>query len=182
MEKTEYKEHKKGIAVARAGNVIVGGDWSKDRLVPDIINALNQSNKVILRNPNSIRPWQFVLEPLMGYLMLGAKLFSDPNNFSSAYNFGPYSNDVLKVQEMVEKAINIYGIGEYTIEEKYDQPHEAGLLKLDISKANDELQWFPKYNSEFAIKCTINWYKQFNDNSSKIDKFTETQILEYFNA
>jgi CDP-glucose 4,6-dehydratase len=179
---TRYNQHKKGVAVARAGNVIGGGDWSKDRLVPDIINALYEQKEVVLRNPKSVRPWQFVLEPLVGYLLLGAKLFDDPISFSSAYNFGPNSNDVLTVESMVEKAIRIYGNGGYTIEEKQNYPHEAGLLKLDISKANDELKWFPKYNSEDAIKFTINWYKQFQENRAKIDEFTEMQIREYFNA
>lgn len=178
----KLEQHKKGIAVARAGNVIGGGDWSKDRLIPDIINALNENRKVTLRNPKSVRPWQFVIEPLMGYLILGTKLFLDPINFSNAYNFGPNSNDVLTVESMVEKSITIYGNGGYKIEEEQNHPHEAGLLKLDISKANDELQWFPKYNSENAIKCTINWYKQFNDNRTNIDEFTEKQIREYFYA
>ena len=177
-----YEKHKKAIAVARAGNVIGGGDWSKDRLVPDIINALNKNENVILRNPLSVRPWQFVLEPLMGYLMLGAKLFADPFKFSTAYNFGPNSNDVLTVVAMVEKAIKIYGNGKYKVEDQQNQPHEAGLLKLDISKANDELQWFPKYNSEDAIKNTINWYKKYKDNITNIDEFTEMQIREYFHA
>jgi len=178
----KFEHHKKGIAVARAGNVIGGGDWSKDRLVPDIINALNENRKVSLRNPMSVRPWQFVLEPLIGYLILGTKLFLDPLKFSNAYNFGPNSNDVLTVQSMVEKAITIYGNGGYEIEKEKNHPHEAGLLKLDISKANDELQWFPKYNSDDAIKSTINWYKQFKDNRAKIDEFTEMQIREYFYA
>jgi CDP-glucose 4,6-dehydratase len=174
--------HKKGIAVARAGNVIGGGDWSKDRLVPDIINALNNNQEVTLRNPSSIRPWQFVLEPLLGYLKLGAKLSEDPFRFSTAYNFGPDSNDVLTVESMVENSIKIYGSGSYKTEEKTDQPHEAGLLKLDISKANDELKWFPKLNSGDAIRYTIDWYKQYKENSTKIIEFTEMQIQNYLNA
>ena len=178
----KLSQHRKGIAVARAGNVIGGGDWSKDRLVPDIINALNVNEKVILRNPNSIRPWQFVLEPLVGYLILGANLFREPKIFSTAYNFGPNSNDVLSVKSMVEKAISIFGSGKYEIDNQQNHPHEAGLLKLDISKANDELKWYPKYNSEDAIKYTIKWYKQFNDNRAIIDVFTETQIREYLYA
>jgi CDP-glucose 4,6-dehydratase len=176
----KFEQHKKGIAVARAGNVIGGGDWSKDRLIPDIINALNENRNVLLRNPKSVRPWQFVLEPLIGYLILGTKLYLEPIKFSSAYNFGPNSNDVLTVEAMVEKAISIYGNGKYEVEDQRNQPHEAGLLKLDISKANDELKWFPKYNSEDAIKNTINWYKIYKDNISKIDEFTEMQIREYF--
>jgi CDP-glucose 4,6-dehydratase len=177
----KYNIHEKGIAVARAGNVIGGGDWSKDRLVPDIIAAINNNNKVILRNPNSVRPWQFVLEPLFGYLMLGSKLSEDPFNFSKAYNFGPNSSDVLTVESMVKKAIEIYGTGGFLIEEILNQPHEAGLLKLDISKANDELKWFPKYNSQEAIANTIEWYKQFKLDPNKILSFTEHQINKYLN-
>jgi len=174
--------HKKGIAVARAGNVIGGGDWSKDRLVPDIINALNNNQEVTLRNPSSIRPWQFVLEPLLGYIILGAKLSDDPIKFSTAYNFGPDSNDVLTVKSMVENSIKIYGSGSYKTEEKLDQPHEAGLLKLDISKANVELEWFPKLNSGEAILNTIDWYKHYKENSAQIIEFTEMQIRNYLNA
>ena len=178
----KYDQHKKGIAVARAGNVIGGGDWSRDRLVPDIINAINEDKEVILRNPKSVRPWQYVLEPLLGYLLLGARLFDDPIRYSTAYNFGPNSNDVLTVESMVEKAIKIYGNGRYKIENQNNQPHEAGLLKLDISKANEELKWLPKYNSDEAIKNTINWYKIYKQDITKIDKYTEMQIREYFHA
>lgn len=173
--------HKKGLAVARAGNVIGGGDWSKDRLVPDLINAIQGQREVILRNPNSIRPWQFVLEPLFGYLILGSKLSTNPNKFSSAYNFGPYPNDFLSVQSMVQKAIDLFGEGEYSNDENNSHPHEAGLLKLDISKAQDELNWNPKYNSEKAIKVTLEWYKQARKDKSMIREFTEMQILNYFN-
>lgn len=182
FHQNKYDQHKKGIAVARAGNVIGGGDWSRDRLVPDIINALNEDKEVILRNPKSVRPWQYVLEPLIGYLLLGAKLFDDPIRFSTAFNFGPNSNDFLTVETMVEKAIKIYGNGRYKIENQINQPHEAGLLKLDISKANEELQWLPKYNSDEAIKNTINWYKIHKEDITKIDEFTEMQIRAYLHA
>jgi CDP-glucose 4,6-dehydratase len=177
----DLNHHKKGIAVARAGNVIGGGDWSKDRLVPDIINALDKSENVILRNPNSIRPWQFVLEPLYGYLILGAKLSENPVKYGTVYNFGPFSNDTLTVQSMVEKAIDIYGRGSFALTNQKTQPHEAGLLKLDISKSTQELDWYPKYNSEIAIKNTIDWYKQYKEDQSKIIKFTENQIHFYLN-
>lgn len=175
----QIEEHKKGIAVARAGNVIGGGDWSKDRLVPDIINAINENKNIIIRNPNSVRPWQFVLEPLFGYLLLGGKLFNEPVQFSEAYNFGPNSNDVLNVESMVEKAITIFGSGNFETHSQSNQPHEAGLLKLDISKANDELKWFPKYNSSDAIKKTIEWYKHYKVSKTTIDQFTEMQINNY---
>ena len=176
-----FEQHEKGLAVARAGNVIGGGDWSKDRLVPDLVNAIQSQVKVILRNPNSVRPWQFVLEPLIGYLILGYKLSANPHKFSSAYNFGPFSNDVLSVEEMVQKAIEVYGEGGYYLDINNSHPHEAGLLKLDISKAQDELDWHPKYNSEKAIKITIEWYKQAKKDISAIKEFTEKQILNYFN-
>lgn len=176
-----FDQHKKALAVARAGNVIGGGDWSKDRLVPDIVNAIQSQIEVILRNPNSVRPWQFVLEPLIGYLNLGSKLSANPIKFSSEYNFGPYSSDVLSVEEMVQKAIDVYGEGGYSLDENNSHPHEAGLLKLDISKAQEELNWHPKYNSEKAINVTIEWYKQARNEKSSIREFTEMQILNYFN-
>jgi CDP-glucose 4,6-dehydratase len=117
----------------------------------------------------------------MGYLSLGSMLSANPIKFSSEYNFGPYSDDVLSVQEMVQKAIDVYGEGGYSLDINNSHPHEAGLLKLDISKAQSELNWHPKYKSEKAINVTIDWYKQARNDRSNIKEFTEAQILNYFN-
>lgn len=171
-----YKTHKKGIASARAGNVIGGGDRSKDRIIPDLVNALEKNISVPVRNPDAIRPWQHVLEPLAGYLLLGAKLSQDAVLFSTAFNFGPDENDELKVKEVVEKAIECWGSGTYTTPQLQNQPHEAGLLQLNSSKAKQILNWQPKYSSTQAIEKAIDWYKNSKDNYRE---FTLQQINSY---
>ena len=157
----KYNQHQKGIAVARAGNVIGGGDWSKDRLLPDIARALSNNKVIIIRNPNSIRPWQHVIEPLIGYLQLGMKLKDNPKQYSQPYNFGPNTFDALSVMEMVDKSIKCWGSGKCIIDDKSSNPHEAGLLKLDISKTTNELCWNPLFNASKAVELTINWYKKY---------------------
>ena len=176
-----YSIHQKAIAVARAGNVIGGGDWAKDRLIPDIISALQKNVRIEIRNPDAIRPWQHVLEPLYGYLLLGAKLSQAPNLFSKAYNFGPDVNDALPVAKIADMAINCWGQGDYHIKSEDNQPHEAGLLKLDISKTIAELNWAPKMNASQAVENTIRWYKQFYHNGN-IGNYMETEIEQFFNG
>jgi len=171
--------HHKGIAIGRAGNVIGGGDWSKDRLIPDIAKALAKKEDVVIRNPKSVRPWQHVLEPVIAYLILGKNLDLDPVKFSVAYNFGPYATDALPVEEMVSLAIKCWGGGNFKIENLSAQPHEAGLLKLDISRAIKELNWKPKINAVSAVEMTIDWYKHYINDSSSIQEFTKHQILKY---
>jgi CDP-glucose 4,6-dehydratase len=175
----DYAKHQKGIAVGRAGNVIGGGDWSEDRLIPDVVKSLKIKKKIIIRNPNSVRPWQHVLEPIRGYLQLGAKLASDTERFSQAYNFGPYISDTLTVGELVNEAIKIWGEGSVEIQNNINGLHEAGLLKLDINKAVNELEWYPKFNANEAISKTISWYKVlFEGNLEKVALFTINQIKE----
>jgi CDP-glucose 4,6-dehydratase len=173
----DYDNHLKGIAVARAGNVIGGGDWSKDRLIPDIVRSLMANKPVVIRNPNAVRPWQHVLEPVVGYLSLGMYLEKQPISFAQAYNFGPQSEDALSVEEMLQLAIAAWGSGEYQIDQDANQPHEAGLLKLDISKVKSELDWEPKMNANSTVTMTIDWYKSILDNN--IDKITTKQILNF---
>jgi len=177
-----FTTHQKAIAVGRAGNVIGGGDWAKDRLIPDIVKALSKNQKIEIRNPNSIRPWQHVLEPLLGYLMLGAKLSLEPIKYSCAFNFGPTFTDALPVVEMVKLAINHWGSGDYFANQATNQPHEAGLLKLDISKAISELDWKPKFNAEQALAYTVNWYKNYFNDPDNIALITEKQILAFING
>jgi CDP-glucose 4,6-dehydratase len=153
-----FSKHKKSIASVRAGNVIGGGDYSKDRIIPDIFEALRKNKPVKIRNPRSVRPWQHVLDPLAGYLLLGVKMSSDPVNYSSAYNFGPDKNDVMNVEELVQTAIRSYGSGTYKIEADATNLHEAGFLMLDNEKAKNEIQWKPVFNSKEAIGQTMNWY------------------------
>ena len=175
----DYDNHLKGIAVARAGNVIGGGDWSKDRLIPDIVRSLMANKPVVIRNPNAVRPWQHVLEPVVGYLSLGMHLEKKTIDFAQAYNFGPQSEDALSVEEMVKAAIDSWGSGEYQIEQEANQPHEAGLLKLDISKVKSELNWTPKMNAQETVKFTLDWYKNYSENY--ITDFTLTQIKIFLN-
>lgn len=174
-----FDEHRKSIAVGRAGNVIGGGDWAKDRLIPDIARALSNNEKILIRNPDAVRPWQHVLEPLVGYLLLGSKLLIDPLFYSDAYNFGPGLNDALPVIEMVKLSIREWGEGKYEVFKDSKQPHEAGLLKLDISKAINDLNWKPKYYALQTIEKTIAWYKYYLNNPKDIIYFTEKQIKEF---
>ena len=157
---SDFQKHRKAVASARAGNVIGGGDWSADRIIPDIVRSLNDRTPIELRNPNAIRPWQHVMEPLTGYLLLGGLLSKNHKAFSKSYNLGPLPKDHLPVKSLVEKAIAAWGSGEWKDISNPFQPHEAGLLKLDISRAINELQWFPKLDASAAIEWTINWYKQ----------------------
>ncbi len=176
----EYSDHKKAIAVARAGNVIGGGDWSDDRLIPDIVRALDSSKKIVVRNPSAVRPWQHVLEPLFGYLQLAKAVEESPDKFSEPFNFGPLANDSMMVSEMVLMAINYWGEGESeNAQAIVKQPHEAGLLKLDISKAVTELKWEPKFDAEKAVRFTMDWYREFYSDCSNIIAFTEKQIHLY---
>jgi CDP-glucose 4,6-dehydratase len=155
------ESHKTKIVTVRAGNVIGGGDFSKDRIVPDIIRALSSNNTIQVRNPLSIRPWQHVIEPLVGYLLTGAALCENhEHEYETAYNFGPFDNDELTVAELVNIAVKCWGSGVFSSPLLKDQPHEAGILKLDINKAINLLGWKPKWNANEAIFQTIEWYKK----------------------
>lgn len=174
----QLDKHKKIVISARAGNVIGGGDWSKDRIIPDIVRALLSNKPVEVRNPDAVRPWQHVLEPLGGYLLLGALLSDNPTCFSNAYNFGPYPEDHLTVKELVELSIKVWGSGDWKDISDPKQPHEAGLLKLDISKVIKELKWKPKLNATQAIEWVINWY---NQPAEKHVNYTFQQINDFLN-
>ncbi len=176
----DFDRHKKGIAVARAGNVIGGGDWAKDRLLPDIARALGAGQPVVIRNPASVRPWQHVLEPLGGYLLLGTRLASEPLVFSQAYNFGPQADDALPVRQMADIALENWGSGTVETPSLTEQPHEAGMLKLDISKAKSDLSWTPSLSAFEAVKRTISWYKVYFSDKTQIVDFTSNQIMEFF--
>ncbi len=175
----QYTRHQKSIATARAGNVIGGGDWSDDRLVPDIVKAIQKGTEIVIRNPEAVRPWQHVLDPLYGYLLLGAQLYESPNKYSGAWNFGPYPEEVLKVEEVVKAAIRILGEGNYRVEKEENAPHEATLLKLDISKALNILQWKPLLKTEEAIVLTLDWYKELARDRNNIEYYSMNTINEY---
>ena len=172
----QYASHYKSIASARAGNVIGGGDWATDRIIPDLVRAFSKDETLIVRNPESVRPWQHVLEPVCGYLLLGAMMHQSPEKFDTAFNFGPMEADNLRVRELVEKSLKIWGSGAYEEQVDKNAPHEAGLLRLDIGKAMKELGWKPRWNSEKALEMTLNWYKNYKADPLAI---TESQIEEY---
>lgn len=178
---SRYAEHVKSVAAVRAGNVIGGGDWARDRLIPDIARALLFGKEIEVRNPHSVRPWQHVLEPLGGYLLLGERMTRDPLRFSQAYNFGPSGDDALPVESIVKIAIDCWGRGKYTARPVEGAPHEAGLLKLDINKAMSEIGWRPRFTAAKAVDWTMNWYKQYHDDKESIASFTQSQIVDFFN-
>lgn len=167
------------LATARAGNVIGGGDWAQDRLVPDCVRSIAAGNDIEIRNPNSVRPWQFVLEPLSGYLLLGEKLYRSGAKYAQGYNFGPCGDSVLKVSEIAAKVVQLFGKGHVKVcETDNEYVHEAKLLLLNIEKAEKELGWRPVYSANEAVEKTVEWYKKFYNNEKMYD-FTMKQIEEY---
>ena len=149
------------LASTRAGNVIGGGDWAADRLLPDIFRATAEGKMVKIRKPLATRPWQHVLEPIGGYLLLGQKLLEGNKAFADGWNFGPDPEDVRTVQDVLETAKEFWNNINYEIEMVENQPHEAGLLRLDIEKAKKELDWHPKWHFKKTIETTVNWYKDY---------------------
>lgn len=166
----------KGLASARAGNVIGGGDWSADRLVPDFLRAIDRSEILKIRSPNATRPWQHVMEPLSGYLVLAEKLFQQPNLFSKPYNFGPDDNGVQTVQWIVQYLCNSFPDAKFEVEGA--SLHEAGLLKLDSSLAKRELGWSPRLDLTQALDLTLNWHKAWKSGGNLLE-ITHQQINGY---
>jgi CDP-glucose 4,6-dehydratase len=162
--------HNTLLATARAGNVIGGGDWSENRLIPDIVKATSIGNTVKIRNPDSVRPWQHVLDCLYGYLLLGEKLLTGSAEFATSWNFSPYSFDAKTVGEVAQIAKSTWDSINVEIIQQNDSFHEAGLLKLDNTKAILDLRWKPVWNTEKAIQKTIEWYKEFYINNHVITK------------
>jgi len=150
-----------GLASVRAGNVIGGGDWALDRIIPDCIRSIMNEKKIEIRNPQATRPWQHVLEPLSGYLLLAQKLCENPIRYSGSWNFGPSIESIKTVKELTEKTIEIFGKGSLSIGETDKQKHEAGLLHLNCEKSNHQLDWNPVWNFEQTVKATIEWYKNY---------------------
>ena len=170
------------LSSVRAGNVIGGGDWGEDRLIPDCMRALSKGEKIVIRNSSATRPWQYVLESLSGYLLLGALMYKDGTKYSDAWNFGPNDESIIAVEELVKLVIKYWGSGSYTIDTS-SHLHEAGLLKLDASKARALLGWKPIYDVYEAVEKTINWYKNFYNGMRKEElyAFTVGEIMEYSN-
>ncbi|MDF2566859.1 MAG: CDP-glucose 4,6-dehydratase [Oscillospiraceae bacterium] len=152
----------KYVATARAGNVIGGGDWSEDRLIPDIIRSLEADKAIVLRNPNSTRPWQHVLEPLYGYLLLASKLFHQGSKYCGAWNFGPDFGSISTVHNVTTKMIALWGSGKIQIDSAQNSLHEATLLSLDSTKSKTILGWKPQLNLDEALYYTTHWYKHYS--------------------
>ena len=171
-------DHKMRLATARAGNVIGGGDWAKDRLIPDLVRNASIGKVTPIRNPQSVRPWQHVLEPLHSYLMLGQKLLEGKTEFCTSFNFGPELEDVATVDKMCELAKNNWDKINAKFVEDTQKKHEAGLLKLDITKAKEVLNWKPMLDSLKATALTINWYKNYYQNQ----KISSVENLKDFMA
>ena len=177
--------HPVRLASARAGNVIGGGDWAQDRLIPDAIRGLTGGQAVIVRNSHAIRPWQYVLEPLSGYLWLGACLWSKPSGFDEAWNFGPHCTSNLPVSQVVNQAVAIWGSGtwEQAVGTRHSEPHEARTLSLDITKAKLRLGWEPVFSVEEAIAETVNWYRiQYGNPKLDVKMFSSECITRYVQA
>lgn len=176
-----YSEHNVAIASARAGNVVGGGDWAVDRLVPDILRALMNGEPVRIRNPHAIRPWQHVLEPLSGYLLLAERLYAEGPRFAEGWNFGPGEEDARPVEWIVQRFCEAWGEGATYSVDDGNHPHEARYLKLDCSKAKNLLGWVPRWDLEQAVRSIVLWNKEYL-RSENVYRLCLAQIDEYTNS
>jgi len=173
-----FKDHNVAVATARAGNVIGGGDWAEDRLIPDILRAIQQGQSVRIRNPNATRPWQHVLEPLSGYLNLAEKLLKDGSVFAEPYNFGPAEDDAKSVQWIVEELTSQWSQNASWHLDVGNHPHEAHFLRLDCSKARAALAWSPRWNIGKTLKSIIEWHKA-HSSGQDMNAICMQQITDY---
>lgn len=173
----DYEKHGKAIASVRAGNVIGGGDWALDRIIPDCIKALEAGKPIDIRSPKAIRPWQHVLEPLSGYMLLATKMWETPTKYCEGWNFGPYTESITPVWEVATQVIENYGNGELRDLSAPNALHEAKLLMLDISKAKFQLGWEPRMNIKQCIALTVDWYKRYKNED--VYKICVEQINNY---
>lgn len=171
-------EHRCGVATARAGNVIGGGDWSKDRLIPDLVRGFLAGAPVLVRSPNAIRPWQHVLEPLQGYISLAERLLTADPRYATAYNFGPSDDDTQPVAWIVERMTHLWGGGASWKLDDGPTVHEAGYLKLDASRAKTELDWRPRLTLSDALAWLVDWYKA-SKSGVDMHSLTLDQIAKY---
>lgn len=174
----KYKEHGVALASARAGNVIGGGDWADDRLIPDIMRSILESRPVAVRNPHAIRPWQHVLEPLSGYLLLAQKLYDEGSTYAEGWNFGPSDEDAKPVLWITERLIDMWGEGASWVLDEKSHPHEAHHLKLDCSKAKARLDWYPRWHLEDALSAIVDWHRAYQHGKNMHD-LTLHQIRTY---
>jgi len=177
----KYDEHGIAIASARAGNVIGGGDWAQDRLIPDMFRAISKGESVQIRNPDAIRPWQHVLEPLSGYLILAEKLYTNGTAYAEGWNFGPNDNEAETVGWVIERLVHTWGSGAKWSVDNQQHPHEATQLRLDCSKARSRLSWHPRWGIEQTIDKIVDWHKAY-DQGANMQEITLAQINSYLNS
>lgn len=173
-------DHGKSLSSVRSGNVIGGGDWRTDRLLPDCVRALEKNEPITVRNPNAIRPWQHVLEPLSGYLLLASKMAEEPKVYCDAWNFGPQEKSLKSVGEVADLVVKNWGKGSWESHLDKIAPHEAHTLRLDITKALTLLGWKPVFDIEQVVSRTINWYESYR--KKDMYKFCEQQIQSYMGS
>lgn len=172
-----YAEHGKSIASVRAGNVIGGGDWALDRIIPDCIRALEAGKPIDIRSPKAIRPWQHVLEPLSGYMLLAKRMWESPTEYCDGWNFGPRAESISTVWEVASRVVEDYGSGSLRDLSDPDALHEAKLLMLDISKAKFRLGWEPRMNIDQTVALTVDWYRRYT--TEPVYRLCTSQIQEY---
>lgn len=168
MNPADYAKHGKSIASVRAGNVIGGGDWAKDRIIPDCIRAIEANEPIKIRNRHAVRPWQHVLEPLRGYMMLAQKMRESPTEYCEGWNFGPKMDAVVPVWDVANMLVQSYGKGSLLDQTESNAVHEANLLMLDITKAEQRLGWAPILTTEESIALTTDWYRQYQETDVRI--------------
>ncbi|MBE0426179.1 MAG: CDP-glucose 4,6-dehydratase [Nitrospirae bacterium] len=179
--KSYFSHNDVAIASVRAGNVIGGGDWSEDRLIPDIMKAFMEHRPVIIRSPQSIRPWQYVLDPLYGYLLLAERLWSNGQEYAGGWNFGPPKEDAKPVSWIVEEIKKMWGDdASWELDNYSGNPKEALCLKLDCSKAKHLLGWSPNLNLHIALKWIVDWYRAYMQNEN-MQKYSNDEIIRYEN-
>ena len=176
-----FDKHNLSLSSVRAGNVIGGGDWAQDRLIPDIIRGVSNQMPVNIRNPNSVRPWQFVLDPLQGYISLAENMWNDGKQFAGSWNFGPDEDDCKPVKWILEKISSQWSEKLIWNDDIKDNPHEANLLRLDCKKAKEKLGWNSRLNLEKSLSWTVDWYKEYF-RGSNMREFTKRQIEEYMSS
>ena len=175
----DFEKHGKSLSSVRAGNVIGGGDWQKDRIIPDCIRALENDKPIEIRNPRATRPWQHVLEPLSGYLLLASKVYKEPQKFCGAWNYGSNQDSIITVGEIADMIVAKWGGGSWIDKSDKSEPHEANLLGLDISKARSYLKWSPAWDTAKTIEKTVEWYREY----SRVNPYQicKSQIKAYEN-
>jgi len=170
-----------GLASARAGNVVGGGDWALDRLIPDILRAFEKDQPVVIRSPNAVRPWQHVLEPLSGYLALAQRLFEKPDDFAQGWNFGPNEDDAKPVSWILDSMVDAWPGSSRQLDQTTNNPHEANYLKLDISKAKSKLNWQPTWGLKHTLENIVKWHRAWLSGDD-MQAFSKNEINEFINS